>query len=705
MNRRLLLITLLWLFGFSSLLHAKWVQVNGPFGGKVHTFSVVKDTIYCGTDSSGIFVSTNGGISWNSINNGLSNMCVTAIVLDGINIFAGTAGGGVFLSTDHGSTWNAKNVGLFNKNIVAMTKSGDNFLVGTSNGIFISKNSGSSWTWLNESPFCSDSNSILWCPVSAFAESGQNVYAIFNSHVIFSATNGTSWTSVSDTSQEIYNVLATASSTIFAGAYGGVYFSSNTGASWTLLSAGFPTTGVNALAIKSDSLFAATDSGVFFSPDNGSNWVSRNAGLSNSKITALTICGASIIAGTERGVFISPNGGISWTVSNDGMQGLTINALKENSGTLYAQTRHDIFLSTDGGASWTTITNSLADLNINTFTAENNNLYAGTYSGVFLSTNTGVTWSAANNGLTDQYIYTLFSGNNKVLAGTARGVFLSSNNASSWAPIISDWQPTSVITGLSMSDTNIVVKTMSYRSVSISWCASHGGIGCYFPGKIFLSTNNGLSWVFLDTLDANEFAIHGNYLYVAGSDGLHVYKNQNNAWSCIDSAFPQTTISALLLKDDNLFAGTDSGKVFLLPEGKPSWTAINDGLPNIPITSFSMSGKYFYAGTGGASVWRRLLSEIGVGIDKLPAVKAHNSRICIDYRNILSYYLPEDEDVSIKLFDLKGRLLFSMLHKNEPAGNHSVSLYGKGIFTGINILYFSAGDLKKNVKITFNKKS
>src|ERR1700687_2900219 len=71
-------------------------------------------TVYA-ANFSGIFKSTDGGESFAAISAGLTNLFVTALVIDPKNpsrLYAGTQGGGVFASTSAGVSWKAMNDGL-----------------------------------------------------------------------------------------------------------------------------------------------------------------------------------------------------------------------------------------------------------------------------------------------------------------------------------------------------------------------------------------------------------------------------------------------------------------------------------------------------------------------------------------------------------------------------------------------------------------
>ncbi|HEV2063622.1 MAG TPA: hypothetical protein VGS00_03645, partial [Thermoanaerobaculia bacterium] len=79
-----------------------WTAAASGFPPDVSVSALAMDratptTVYAGTQSSGVFRSTDGGSSWSAFNVGLTNMNVTALAIDptGTSLHAGTPGGGV----------------------------------------------------------------------------------------------------------------------------------------------------------------------------------------------------------------------------------------------------------------------------------------------------------------------------------------------------------------------------------------------------------------------------------------------------------------------------------------------------------------------------------------------------------------------------------------------------------------------------------
>src|SRR5436189_276047 len=98
-----------------------WTSTNGPNGGPIGALAidpVTPATLYAGTDSNGVFKSTNGGGSWSAVNTGLTDnnasrnvAALTIAPQIPTTLYAGT-GGGLFKSTNGGGNWSALNSGL-----------------------------------------------------------------------------------------------------------------------------------------------------------------------------------------------------------------------------------------------------------------------------------------------------------------------------------------------------------------------------------------------------------------------------------------------------------------------------------------------------------------------------------------------------------------------------------------------------------------
>ena len=73
-----------------------WQQTNGPLGGIIYAFAINRNgEVFAGGDG-GVFRSTDAGNSWITVNTGLMNSRVQALVINASgHIFAGTPSLGV----------------------------------------------------------------------------------------------------------------------------------------------------------------------------------------------------------------------------------------------------------------------------------------------------------------------------------------------------------------------------------------------------------------------------------------------------------------------------------------------------------------------------------------------------------------------------------------------------------------------------------
>lgn len=92
---------------------------------------------FAGTSGGGVFRSTSTWGDWAAINEGLTNLSVTALTTFEQKVFVGTAGGGVFVADNDGDDgWAEANSGLSNLYIDALATDGTNLFAATAGGIF-----------------------------------------------------------------------------------------------------------------------------------------------------------------------------------------------------------------------------------------------------------------------------------------------------------------------------------------------------------------------------------------------------------------------------------------------------------------------------------------------------------------------------------------------------------------------------------------
>ncbi|MDA1008835.1 MAG: hypothetical protein O2800_07550 [Planctomycetota bacterium] len=123
----------------------------GLAGTDVRCITAIDSTLFVGTNSLGIYKSTNWGVTWTAINNGLTSTTFRAIEAKGETLFAGgQVGTGVFRSTDLGASWTLLGGGLTSGSYRGFASNGSLIVAGSFGaGVFYSRNNGTNWTAIN----------------------------------------------------------------------------------------------------------------------------------------------------------------------------------------------------------------------------------------------------------------------------------------------------------------------------------------------------------------------------------------------------------------------------------------------------------------------------------------------------------------------------------------------------------------------------
>jgi hypothetical protein len=114
----------------------------------VYSFVQKGSDLYAATEN-GVFLSTDMGQNWESIFSGLSGTPVQTLSLCQSELFAGTETGGLFRLNDEGNAWLEVDMALEKKNIITLATIDDYLLAATFQGVFLSKDLGTTWEAFN----------------------------------------------------------------------------------------------------------------------------------------------------------------------------------------------------------------------------------------------------------------------------------------------------------------------------------------------------------------------------------------------------------------------------------------------------------------------------------------------------------------------------------------------------------------------------
>ena len=299
-------------FIFYGQSYAQWQGTNFPDTIKVNTLAINDSTIFAGTDGEGIFVSTDNGGNWVSMNEGLQSKVIHTIFISGTTIFAGTDGGAA-ISTNKGISWNTIDSGLSNKGVWSFAARniapGDSIIfAGTWSGVYTSANDGNIWE--------ATGLSTTTMPVHSLIVHDQNIFAATLGGGVFkSQNNGFSWDDISIIDTQEWNSmtalvpvhsLAIIDTIVIASVDSGYFYYTPLDKSSFAIVQNFPQRNRPILCFASHNakLFAANSIGnIFFSNFDGSNWGLVSSSLTGHVLYSLALNNSYIFAGTESGIW------------------------------------------------------------------------------------------------------------------------------------------------------------------------------------------------------------------------------------------------------------------------------------------------------------------------------------------------------------------------------------------------------------------
>jgi hypothetical protein len=460
----------------------------------------------------------------------------------------------------------------------------------------------------------------------------------FTGGIMRSTNNGRDWTQVM-TGNHIFDILEAGTNVLYAASYDGIYRSTNAGSTWELWKNGqFGTnwTAVFQLKAFNNQLYAGTGAGVWVSSDFSTSFTHVSSGLGTRPVTALAVHIDKLYAGTDANdgsSTIYVLNGTTWTSSFSPSFTLPIfrGGLSSVNGALYAGTIvNGLFRLSGTGFSRMTGMPTIP-YHIHKVVGAGTSIFAGTSEGIYRSDNGGTTWTAFNTGISNVYLQHLAVRDTLLIASSDIGVWVSTPRATGWV-IMQNGMSGTRITDLTASGTSILASTFGgtpgiYRSsnegqtFTISQpgyfyriSATDAGVYAGDYNNLYLTTNNGQSWVAqpvtgLPGMEKNATARLGTVLFTANNwQEQGVFRFSGSSWSAVNTNLPTKRVAALAVHNNELFAGTDGGKVARFHSNFSSWLldTAKTGTRVLPAHFYSLvsTGSSFFAATNDG-VWER----------------------------------------------------------------------------------------------------
>ncbi len=667
---------------FMSNASAQWVKTNGPYGGWISGhFAVGNSTVLAG-EVSGIYRSTDNGMHWIESDKGMWNLQITSLGFYKNNFLAGATDGTnmtLFLSTDSGQNWNQINTISPSQSITCFAGADSVLIAGTSgDGTYRSADGGFHWAKAG--------NAGLVHPVSAIAVIDSHVFVGTQGGGAYVSTdNGDDWTMLPPPDYNHYVTSLAVSGNILYAAYGSaVYSSTDYGTTWSKCSNGLPSSDFGSLVTGGTDLYFGSRYGMYMTTDGGNSW--KSIGLSSAIIQAEVVSQRDLIVGTtDVGIFVSGDNGNNWMQTGP-PSNMLVQALASVDSNLVVGDNgvEGILLSTDNGNSFSHYDN-LSHSYVLCLKVSGKDIYAGTEQasdsggGVFESPDGGMTWSRI--GLKNGLILSLALDSSNLFAGSDQGVFRTSDGGATWA-----------LMNNGLGNTGTGVTSTAVSAIELIDTVVYAGTS----GGIWRSTDNGANWTFFGFKDTAVTSLLGVGTTLFAGTPYGIYRNDGAGSGWMRTGFADTSADLIGTRNQMIFARTVS-RLYVSRNDASSWADISDTV-STEFSCFATNDIYVFGGTWGTGVQRRLLSEIVTGVSPdrniLPVHFALEQNFPNPFNptTTIDYQLPKAAHVTIKVYDVLGREVATLVAGQEPAGYHEVSFNGSQFASGVYFYKMTSGN-------------
>ena len=594
---------------------APWEKTAGPPGIRTNVIFEANNIVYAGTETQGVYKSTDNGLSWVAANAGIERTSISDMIVSGANLLAAVKADcptalNIFKSTDNGATWTGT-AGLAGNIVNSLAIKGSivwAFFSALPNDSGIARSTDNGDTWqVVPSIITNAGESIV----------SDNAIIVAEDNFIWRSTDdGMSWDIVEQFALTGIGSFAKAGTKLFGAARSGIQTSTDNGASWDFEPF---SDGAFSFSSNGSTIYMGSASKVFRSTDLGATWIDMSNGLGNGAIEALLYDGSTLFAGTPAdavGIYRSTNGGQNWGAAGAGLPiASEIRCLIAFGAYVFAGMQGDgIYRSSDHGNTWakTDVNNALlANALVLAFCVKDNNLFAGAINGIYKSTDGGATFERTLNGFPPNIGVTAYSltasGGNVVAAvnvsfspssGLA-GIFYSPDDGSNWHQATLPIIPTA-ITAVASDGSSLAYAGVFGQSSSVT--------------GLYKSTDAGVTWTQRQALnvDIERLAANGNNVLAGQLFGAFYSTDFGESWAFSDP--PGNCpfgcgIFTYTLRGSSIFAG-DAAGMFLSTDSGATWIPINQGFPQCPLPDVEAScadNSYLFAGAFGEGVWRKLL--------------------------------------------------------------------------------------------------
>jgi len=628
------------------------------------------NAVICGTTGTDgvVYLTTNSGSSWAMSTISPGNTLYDVFFLDANTGFVSGNAGSIFKTTNGGGSWSPLTTGASTAlSAVYFQNANTGFVAGSAGSIFKTTNGGTSFTPIVAAPLVNQSNYDFH-----FFDANNGILSGSSGAFYQTSDGGNSWVmSKSNIIVQLNAVNFVTSSTGFAAGIGGaVEKSTDGGLTWQILTnipvsanftcMDFPTASTGYVAGASGSMVKTTDAGA--------TWSTLTTGIA-SQIASIDFIDANTgYLTAPTGVMRkSTDGGGSWNAVTTGLAtNLTGVSFPSANTGFVTSTGGNMRKTTNAGTNWSALTTGTANLlNAVTFVDDNTGYAVGASGTIIKTTNGGTNWSTQTSGTTNSLAAVRFgNGTNGIAVGTAGTILVTTNGGTNWAAQTSN-------------------TTVALRSAFIQPNGNVVVVGG--TGNILYSNDQVLPVElasFTSTVHNNrDVKLNWQTVTEMNNSGFEIertLKSENEQWNKIGFVTGNGTTN-----NQNIYVYEDKN--------------LSSGSYKYRLKQIDFNGNYEY---------KNLSNEVIIG-------KPNSFELSQNYPNPFNpstkivFSLPFDSKVTLKIFDITGKEIRTLLNEFKSADFYVVDFNAGELPSGIYFCKISAQsdskDFAKTIKMILSK--
>ena len=716
--RRYYLISIIFLSLNSQIFPQDWIWQNPiPTNNSLYGIKFLNDSIaYCVGDGGFIMKSSDAGLTWESINSSITYYLNDIFFIDEYNFVAVGNHATIIKSFDGGVTWQRIDSGLWE------------YFQTLTDVFFIDQNVG--WISCVDHILKSTDSGNSWNTVFSF-HGGIRFYSIH----FFDLNNG-----------------------ILLGQGAALYSTSDGGINWEFINTGY--SGFRAMFIHSpdESIVVGENGLIIKTTDGGNTWEQKNSGTNNS-LRAIDFKDETtgIVVGVDGTIVTTTDAGETWTnVSNqyEDFDNLYATSINTAGIVLSVGIRGELVRSTDDGFTWNRIRQGyLNNLNSIYMLSRKEGWIVGDEGLILRTTNGGNNWVRADS-ITNETLRDILFISDSVgwIVGYSGNVFKTYNGGQTWEPVdqFGNININSIFfadenTGWVAGSSGSIYKTTDGGAV---WLSQTSGTNNNLTSTFFTDENNGWSvsaWSSIDVIikttnGGENWEINRNATdlfsisfidsstgwAVGGQDPSDVedigaiYKTTNSglSWTKYDHKWgyyfydliPLDTGSCWIFGRILAYGGnyregiiaytTDGGESLVFLESSAASPLVSASI--IDETQIWVVGNYGTILKNDSSYIVTQLIEEDINIVSDFSL-SQNYPNPFNPTTAIKYHIPEFSFVTLKVYDVLGSEVETIVNEEKPAGNYEADFDGANLPSGVYFYQLISGNFIETKKMLLIK--